>query len=44
MFEIMTFSSRTGTFSTINDQSIGNGTEFQVNYAATDVTLEVVNE
>ena len=44
MFEIMAFSSRMGTFTTINDQSIENGTEFQVNYAATDVTLEVVNE
>jgi hypothetical protein len=43
-FEILTFTSRTGTFSSINNQSIGNGTEFQVNYSATDVTLEVVPE
>jgi hypothetical protein len=44
MFQIMTCNNCSGAFVTINNQSIGNGTEFQANYNTNDVTLEVVNE
>ena len=43
-FDILTFTSRTGTFSAVNGASIGNGTKFQVNYSTTKVTLTVVPE
>ncbi|MEL7450702.1 MAG: hypothetical protein AAFN78_15920, partial [Pseudomonadota bacterium] len=42
--EIMSFNvSRTGTFDTENGTGIGGGLSFQVNYNASDVTLEVIN-
>lgn len=43
-FEIMTCNTCSGTFATIINQSIGNGTEFVPNYGSNDVTLEVMNE
>jgi hypothetical protein len=38
-FQIMTFGSRNGTFSTINGLDIGGGHSFQVNLTATSLTL-----
>ena len=41
-FTIVTGTSITGTFDTINGLVIGNGKQFDVSYNATDVTLEVI--
>jgi hypothetical protein len=41
-FEIMTFSSRTGTFSNVDGLLIGNGKQFNVIYGSTNVILSVV--
>jgi hypothetical protein len=41
-FEIMTFASRTGAFSTITGADIGNGMHFEVSYGATNIILTVV--
>ena len=43
-FEIMTCNTCSGTFATIINQSIGNGTEFVPSYGSNDVTLTVMNE
>jgi hypothetical protein len=43
-FEIMTFSSRTGSFATINGLAIGNGNCFDLIYGTTNVITEVVPE
>jgi hypothetical protein len=41
-FQILTFGSRAGTFSTVNGLVIGNGNKFDVSYGTLDVTLDVV--
>ena len=43
-FQIMTFNSLAGTFSTITGDIIGNGNKFVLVYGNTDVTLDVVAE
>ncbi len=43
-FVIATGNSVSGNFTTVLNQSLGNGTMFQVNINAGDVTLEVVSE
>ncbi len=43
-FEIMTFGSRSGTFSSVQGLIIGNGKRFELTYGATNVILEVVPE
>ena len=42
--EIITANMVTGTFPTIDGESIGNGKKFVANYNHTNVTLEVVAE
>jgi len=41
-FAIMTYSSLTGTFDSVNGVDIGNGTHFSIIYGANDITLKVV--
>ena len=41
-FQVMTFASRNGEFSTVNGLNIGNGKLFEVSYNSTDLTLTVV--
>jgi hypothetical protein len=41
-FEIMTFASRTGTFSTVNGLAIDGGLAFEPRYGATNLVLAVV--
>jgi hypothetical protein len=41
-FTIMTFNSRSGTFSTVNGLTIGNGKQFQIGYNAKNIVLTVV--
>jgi hypothetical protein len=41
-FEIMTFGSRSGEFTSINGLEIGNGKRFEVIYSGTSLTLEVM--
>ena len=41
-FEIMTFASRSGTFSTVNGLDLGGGLAFQLNFNPTNLTLVVV--
>ena len=43
LFTIVTGTSISGTFDSVNGLVIGNGKQFNVNYNATDVTLEVVS-
>ena len=43
-FQIMTYASRSGDFSTMTGQSLGGGLMFQRNVGATSVVLEVVLE
>jgi hypothetical protein len=43
-FEIMTFSSRSGIFSSIDGLIIGSGKRFEVFYGSTNLVLEVVPE
>lgn len=43
-FEIMTFSSRSGIFSSVDGLTIGNGKRFEVIYGPTNLVLEVVPE
>jgi hypothetical protein len=43
-FDVLTYSSRVGTFTTINGLSIGNGKKFSPTYGATKLTLTVVAE
>jgi len=43
-FEIMTFASRTGTFSSVQGLLIGNGKRFDLTYGPTNIILEVVPE
>ena len=43
-FEIMTFSSRSGSFDTVNGLSIGNGNQFVVDYQDNRVLLTVAVE
>ncbi len=43
-FEIMTFSSRSGTFSSVQGLAIGNGKRFDVIYGLDNIVLEVVPE
>ena len=38
-FQVMTFSSRTGQFATINGLALGNGKQFTPAYTATNLTL-----
>ncbi len=40
-FQIMTFASRSGTFSTLTGANAGNGLTFKIKYDPTDVTLTV---
>src|SRR5262249_16896498 len=42
-FKIVTYTSNTGQFATINGLALGNGLVFQPNYNPTDLTLTVVN-
>jgi fibronectin-binding autotransporter adhesin len=42
-FTILTGSSRSGTFATVNGTSINSGEHFEVNYTSTAVTLTVVS-
>ncbi len=44
VFDVMTWTSRTGTFPTINGLSIGGGKKFQPTYATNKLTLTVVPE
>ncbi|HYC57790.1 MAG TPA: hypothetical protein VEL28_22885 [Candidatus Binatia bacterium] len=44
MFQIMTFGSRVGDFTTVNGLAIGNGKKLQRTSTATAMTLEVVAE
>ena len=41
-FQVMTFGSRSGTFTTVNGLVIGNGNQFSPAYSATNLTLGVV--
>ncbi len=41
-FTVMTYASRVGTFAQVERSSFGSGLAFQLNYNATDLTLQVV--
>lgn len=43
-FDIMTFSSSTGVFSSITGADIGNGTHFEATYGAKSVSLTVISD
>jgi hypothetical protein len=43
-FDVLTYASRTGTFTTINGLSIGNGKKFNPTYSTNKLTLTVVPE
>ncbi len=44
VFDVLTYASRTGTFTTINGLSIGNGKKFHADYGPAKLTLTVVPE